>query len=126
MRHGSSASSGSFDPTPPWNGPGTLKGRATPLPAPRVSADVTKVAYPPRFHVLRRLGVGGMAEVFAALRQEPDGRERPVVIKRPLPDLAAHPEFLAMFLDEARIASSLEHPNIVRVFEIVHQPDCCL
>ena len=60
------------------------------------------------------------------MRQEPDGGERPVVIKRPLPDLAAHPEFLAMFLDEARIASSLEHPNIVQVFEIVHQPDCCL
>jgi eukaryotic-like serine/threonine-protein kinase len=102
-------------------------GRPTPaVPAARPAVDVTKVAYPPRFHVLRRLGVGGMAEVFAALRQEPDGRQRPVVIKRPLPDLAAHPEFLAMFLDEARIASSLEHPNIVRVFEIVHQPDCCL
>jgi hypothetical protein len=98
---------------------------ATPALA-QPQADVTKVAYPTRFHVLRRLGVGGMAEVFAALRHEPDGRQRPVVIKRPLPDLAAHPEFLAMFLDEARIASSLEHPNIVRVFEIVHQPDTCL
>jgi serine/threonine protein kinase len=129
MGDGSSSSSDSFGPTPRWAGGGqnTLMGRSPPArPVSRAPADVTKVAYPPRFHVLRRLGVGGMAEVFAALRQEPDGRQRPVVIKRPLPDLAAHPEFLAMFLDEARIASSLEHPNIVRVFEIVHQPDCCL
>jgi hypothetical protein len=130
MGDGGPSSSG-FDPTPRWGGASTLVVQtpaivAVARPTPRPPVDVTKVAYPPRFHVLRRLGVGGMAEVFAALQRDPDGRERPVVIKRPLPDLAAHPEFLAMFLDEARIASSLEHPNIVRVFEIVNQPDCCL
>jgi serine/threonine-protein kinase len=116
--------------------PGTFRGRATPSsssstnsgshPGIRTNGDVTRVAFPPQFHILRRLGVGGMAEVFAALRHEPSGRDRPVVIKRPLADLAAHPEFLAMFLDEARIASSLHHPNIVRVYEIVHQPETAL
>jgi serine/threonine protein kinase len=113
--------------SPGGTDPHTQHGRPTPsLPGSRAPADVTRVAFPPQFHILRRLGVGGMAEVFAALRREPGGRDRPVVIKRPLADLAAHPEFLAMFLDEARIASSLHHPNIVRVYEIVHQPDTAL
>jgi serine/threonine-protein kinase len=88
--------------------------------------DATCVAFPDRFHILRRLGAGGMAEVFVALRQEPDGTRTPVVIKRPLPDLLAHPEFVDMFLDEARIASSLRHPNIVGVHELVREAGACL
>ncbi len=103
----------------------TVVGRPV-APVATKSPDVTQIAFPTRFHILRRLGVGGMAEVFAALATQRDGIERPVVIKRPLPDLAAHPEFLAMFLDEARIASSLQHPNIVRVFEIVQDAGNCL
>ncbi|HEY0711540.1 MAG TPA: serine/threonine-protein kinase, partial [Polyangia bacterium] len=96
------------------------------LTDPGALGDLTQAAFPARFQVLRRLGMGGMAEVFSAIHHEPGGVQRPVVIKRPLPDLAAHPEFLAMFLDEARIASSLQHPNIVRVLEVIHQPDNCL
>jgi serine/threonine protein kinase len=93
---------------------------------PGALSDTTQAAFPPQFQVFRRLGMGGMAEVFSAIHHEPGGVQRPVVIKKPLPDLAAHPEFLAMFLDEARIASSLQHPNIVRVLEVIHQPDNCL
>jgi serine/threonine-protein kinase len=67
-----------------------------------------------------------MAEVFVAMRREEDGTAHPVVIKRPLPELAAQAEFLNMFTDEARIASVLDHPNVARVLEIVKQPDGCL
>jgi eukaryotic-like serine/threonine-protein kinase len=67
-----------------------------------------------------------MAEVFVAMRREEDGSASPVVIKRPLPELAAQAEFLNMFLDEARIASVLDHPNVAKVHEIVQQPDGCL
>jgi eukaryotic-like serine/threonine-protein kinase len=94
-------------------------------PAPAES-DLTRLAFPSRFHVLRRVGAGGMAEVFVAMRREPDGTAHPVVIKRPLPELAAQAEFLNMFLDEARIASVLDHPNVARVHEIVQRPDGCL
>jgi serine/threonine protein kinase len=88
--------------------------------------ELTQLAFPHRFHVLRRVGAGGMAEVFVAMRREPDGSNHPVVIKRPLPDLAAQAEFLNMFTDEARIASVLDHPNVARVLEIVKQIDGCL
>jgi eukaryotic-like serine/threonine-protein kinase len=88
--------------------------------------EPTRVAFPEQFEIVRRLGAGGMAEVFLAHRIDRAGARTPVVIKRPLPELAAHPEFLDMFLDEARISSALEHPNIVRIEEVIKQPDNCL
>ena len=88
--------------------------------------ELTRLAFPNRFQIIKRLGAGGMAEVFAAHRLEADGSRTPVVIKRPLPELAAHPEFLDMFLDEARIASAIDHPNVVRVHELVREADNCL
>ena len=59
--------------------------------------------------------MGGMAELFLA--QEPPNPEL-LVIKRILPYLSEEPEFVQMFLDEARIAAQLHHPNIVQVFEL--------
>jgi eukaryotic-like serine/threonine-protein kinase len=56
-----------------------------------------------------------MAELFLA--QEPPGPEL-VVLKRILPYLSEEPEFVQMFLDEARIAAQLHHPNIVQVYEL--------
>ncbi len=67
--------------------------------------------------LLKRLAVGGMAELYLAK----DTRdERLVVLKRILPYLAQEGEFVRMFLDEARIAASLHHPNIAEVFELGH------
>ena len=96
-----------------------------PVPA-DFAPETTRLAFPNRFQIIKRLGAGGMAEVFAAHRQEPDGSRTPVVIKRPLPELAAHPEFLDMFLDEARIASAIVHPNVVRVHELVREAETCM
>nr|WP_224245901.1 serine/threonine-protein kinase [Hyalangium gracile] len=59
--------------------------------------------------------MGGMAELFLA--QEPPKPEL-VVLKRILPYLSEEPEFLQMFLDEARIAAQMHHPNIVQVYEL--------
>ncbi|WP_338034336.1 serine/threonine protein kinase [Hyalangium minutum] len=64
---------------------------------------------------MKRLAVGGMAELFLA--QEPPSPEL-VVLKRILPYLSEEPEFVQMFLDEARIAAQLHHPNIVQVYEL--------
>ena len=67
--------------------------------------------------LLRRLASGGMAEVFVAKRLGPLGFEKIVAIKRMLPHLSRDQEYVRMFVDEARLAASLQHPNIVPVFD---------
>jgi eukaryotic-like serine/threonine-protein kinase len=68
-----------------------------------------------KYQLLQRIAVGGMAELFLA--QDPMTGER-LVIKRILPYLSNEAEFVQMFLDEARIASQLHHPNIIQVLEL--------
>src|SRR5580765_7914601 len=70
-----------------------------------------------RWQLLDRIAIGGMAEIFKAKQSGAHGFEKTVVIKRILPHLASDPEFLAMFIDEAKIQCALEHPKIVQVFE---------
>jgi serine/threonine-protein kinase len=64
-----------------------------------------------------RLAVGGMAEIFTANLVGAHGFAKPVVLKRILPHLAEDEKFVNMFIDEARIASLLQHPNLVQVFD---------
>jgi eukaryotic-like serine/threonine-protein kinase len=71
-----------------------------------------------RYQVVGRIATGGMAEVYLAVHGELAGFRTPVVIKKVLPHLACNPEFIDMFLDEARIASLLDHPNVVRIYEV--------
>jgi serine/threonine protein kinase len=59
-----------------------------------------------------------MADVFKARIQGPAGFERTFVVKRILPHLSGDPAFTKMFIDEAKIAAKLNHPNIVQVFEL--------
>jgi serine/threonine-protein kinase len=70
-----------------------------------------------RYYLLERLAVGGMAEIFKAKQTGAHGFEKIIVIKRILPHLAADPEFLAMFIDEAKLQCALMHPKIVQVLE---------
>lgn len=65
----------------------------------------------------RRLGGGGMAEVFLASVVGTQGFERPVAIKRVLPAFSGEHEFADMFVNEARISAMLRHPNIVQVLD---------
>jgi GAF domain-containing protein len=71
-----------------------------------------------RYRIERRLGVGGMAEVFLAWQLGPGGFERKVALKRPLPSLEDDADCIKMFLDEARIAAQLHHRNIVQIYEV--------
>ncbi|HEV8320124.1 MAG TPA: protein kinase [Myxococcota bacterium] len=64
-----------------------------------------------------RLAVGGMAEIFTANLLGQHGFAKPVVLKRILPHLAEDEKFVNMFIDEAKIASLLQHPNLVQVFD---------
>ncbi|HEY5960874.1 MAG TPA: hypothetical protein VIV60_30170, partial [Polyangiaceae bacterium] len=78
---------------------------------PRANAEI-RVG---RYLLGERLGAGGMAEVFIAHGAEGSIAGRRFAIKRILPQLAKDPRFVAMFCDEGRICSALQHPNIVRV-----------
>ncbi|HWB78046.1 MAG TPA: protein kinase [Nannocystaceae bacterium] len=71
-----------------------------------------------RYELLRRLGSGGMADVHLARAAGLEGFQKLVVLKRILPHLSADPEFVRMFLAEARLAAILDHPNVVQVFDI--------
>ncbi len=66
----------------------------------------------------RRLARGGMAEVFLAHQRGPEGFARQVALKRILPHLLDSADFVRMFLDEARLAARLSHPNVVHIYEL--------
>jgi len=71
-----------------------------------------------RYRVIDRLEAGGMAEVFRGEAVSLQGFKKQVAIKRVLPHLAQNKNFIAMFLDEARLGARLTHANIVSVFDI--------
>lgn len=66
------------------------------------------------YEILGRLAMGGMAEILLARRE---GSDQPVVVKKILAQYARDEDFVGMFLDEARIGSSLDHPNICRFLD---------
>ncbi|MCC7111611.1 MAG: serine/threonine protein kinase, partial [Deltaproteobacteria bacterium] len=70
------------------------------------------------YELLRLIATGGMAEIYLARHDGGAGLSRTVVVKRMLPQLAVRPDFVRMFLDEARLAAKLNHPNIVQVFNL--------
>jgi serine/threonine protein kinase len=69
------------------------------------------------FRIVRRLGVGGMAETFVAERRGPAGFEQRVCLKRVLPAFCEDAAFVAMFQNEARLAARLTHPHIAQVYD---------
>jgi serine/threonine protein kinase len=71
-----------------------------------------------RYEIIRRIAVGGMAEIFLARSAGLEGFEKLVVVKRILPQHAESHEFVTMFLDEARLVAGLSHPNIAQVYDI--------
>src|ERR1700749_1475583 len=73
-----------------------------------------------RYRLIRRLAVGGMAEIYLARLAGVgiEGFERLVVIKRILPQHALDPELLRMFLDEARLSATLTHPHVTEVYDV--------
>ncbi len=70
-----------------------------------------------QYRILRRLGAGGMAEVFLARREGAEGTFKQLVIKRVLPHHGQSRRFRAMFVAEAQLATRLNHPNIVQVYD---------
>jgi serine/threonine protein kinase len=71
-----------------------------------------------RYSLVSRIAIGGMAEIWLARQVGLQGFEKFVVIKRIIDGLGADPEFVEMFLDEARIAAQLNHPHIVQIYDL--------
>jgi eukaryotic-like serine/threonine-protein kinase len=70
-----------------------------------------------KYLLFERIGSGGMAEVYRARHEGPAGFAKDLVIKMILPAYAEESKFVEMFLNEARLAALLDHPNIVHVFD---------
>ncbi len=71
-----------------------------------------------KYTLIRKLAVGGMAELFLSIQRSVAGFEKLIVIKRILPSMNEDRAFIDMFLHEARIAATLSHPNIVQIFDV--------
>src|SRR5690349_8197951 len=72
-----------------------------------------------RYALYGKLATGGMATVHFGRLLGPVGFSRTVAIKRLHPEFAKDPEFVAMFLDEARLAARIQHPNVVATLAVV-------
>lgn len=74
-----------------------------------------------RYEIVTLLGEGGMAEVYLALLRGPGDFKKLGVIKRIRPELAWECDFIAMFLNEARLAARLNHPNVVQTYQVLEE-----
>jgi eukaryotic-like serine/threonine-protein kinase len=86
--------------------------------APSMTQSTGHIDQLERYTIDRKLSEGGMAEVYLAHRMDA-GCATPVVIKGVLPSFCDNDDFVRMMRNEARIAQSLCHPNIVRVEDVV-------
>jgi len=84
-----------------------------------VTPAVTPVVTVGRYALHHEIASGGMAVVHIGRLLGPVGFARTVAIKRLHPHLARNPEFVAMFLDEARLAARIRHPNVVSTLDVV-------
>src|SRR5690606_5898846 len=76
-----------------------------------------------RYELLRPLGEGGMAEVFLARQTGVEGFEKQVVIKKLRRHYVKNPIVLNLFVQEARLAANVAHPNVVQIFELGREAD---
>jgi serine/threonine protein kinase len=84
----------------------------------RQTGEIDPMSFGGRYTLIRRLAVGGMAEIYLARQAAMAGFEKEVVIKRLRQELADDPRIVEMFLDEAKIGAQLNHPNIVHVYDV--------
>ncbi len=71
-----------------------------------------------KYHLLKLLAQGGMGEVYLAKQEGLKGFSKTVVVKRILDHLAEDKAFSEMFINEARLAALITHPNVVQVFDL--------
>jgi len=70
------------------------------------------------YYLLERISVGGMAEIYKAKAFGVEGFERLLAVKKILSSIAEDESFIEMFIDEAKIAGQLNHPNIAQIYDL--------
>ncbi|HRG97898.1 MAG TPA: serine/threonine-protein kinase, partial [Polyangiaceae bacterium] len=80
--------------------------------------DLSLAASLGKYRLLGALGHGGMADVYLAIADGPEGFRKLCVLKMLKESMEADEDFRAMFLDEARLAARMNHPNVVQTFEV--------
>jgi TonB family protein len=71
-----------------------------------------------QYELIEPIATGGMAEVFRARMKGVEGFQKIVAIKRILAHLTDNDEFVTMFVDEAKLAAQLQHPNIIHIYDL--------
>ena len=99
-------------PTPAFSEP-----MAAPVPEPESAPPVGSEEYG-NYFLVEKIAVGGMAELYKAQQRGVQGFQKIVAIKRILPHLVDNEDFATMFIDEAKLAAQLTHPNIVQIFDL--------
>lgn len=105
-----------------------LKAGSGERPSVRPPARTSAVPFAPRvvgrYLLCDVFAAGGMATLHLGRLMGPEGFSRTVAIKQLHPQYAHDPKFVAMFLDEARLASRVHHPNVVSPLDVIsHPPD---
>src|SRR5215831_5941601 len=72
-----------------------------------------------RYVILEYLAEGGMGAIYLGKKLGVGGFEKEVVLKQLLPEFTSEPQFIDLFLREARISASLDHANIVHTIDLV-------
>ncbi len=75
-----------------------------------------------KLRIVREIAAGGMGTVFEAAQIGADGFEKRVAIKEILPALSQRPEFVAMFVGEAKLVADLVHENIIQIYQLNRHP----
>src|SRR4051812_44824610 len=100
----------------PDSAPGALR---IPLGRRRLTHPLSRMA--PRgfgrYRLVEKIAIGGMAEVWRAKQPVVEGVERDIVIQRILPHFVGDPDFVTMFLNEARVAARFNHSNIAQIYD---------
>ncbi len=94
-----------------------LHSPVAPLGAPAVIGGTPDLGLFGRYRLQQRLATGGMAQLYLASIDGPDGFSKQCVVKTILPEFAALPDFNEMFVTEAKVTAMLHHQNIVEIYD---------
>ena len=87
--------------------------------SPMMAATRSPIRVVGRYALYNEIAAGGMATIHLGRLLGPVGFARTVAVKRLHPQYAKDPEFVSMFLDEARLAARVQHPNVVATIDVV-------
>ena len=102
----------------PEQAPAPTAAEVMPLARPKVQEVPEAAEEYGNYFLLEKIAVGGMAELFKAQQRGVQGFQKIVAIKRILPHFSDNEDFVTMFIDEAKLAAQLTHPNIVQIFDL--------